>query len=129
MLCQLQQIEDGRRLECTRCGRRLRRVGKLPPSAYRLTCAGNTHTPHQAGRVTPHVEPDDLPCVHRSPAATGSADCGLCGGRRRVVDLFDCGAKGGACAVSRVAAGTPDGSTSKPWCCLGCGDRQPEPGA
>jgi hypothetical protein len=129
MICALQPIVDGTRLQCTRCGRIVRRIGDAPPSAYQLHCTSGGRPPTHAARVTPRVEPADLPCVHRSSEPTGQAACALCGGGVRLVDLFSCGAKGGTCSTSRVSSGAADGSDDKPWCCLGCPQRQEPPGS
>lgn len=127
MLCDWQPVAD-RRLQCRRCGRLVRRIGDAPPSAYQLQCTGGGRQPTHAGRVTPRVEAAELPCVHRSAEPTGSVSCALCGGGVRLVDLFSCAAKGGTCSTSRVSSGAPDGSQEKPFCCLGCPQRQEPPG-
>lgn len=57
-----------------------------------------------------------LPCVHRSPAPTGEAPCGPCGGRTRL-KVYGCSVFGRATIGTRV-----DGVAG---CCSGCPKYQP----
>lgn len=67
------------------------------------------------------LTPQDLPCIHRSANPVATIACELCGGRTRMVPVYQCKLLG-ECTLSRAKSGR----RNAPACCLGCDQRQAE---